>query len=137
MVSVDTRKIKLCDFGSCLTPEDVLQTQTEHLVSPFYRAPEIILGCMPFDTAVDIWSAGVTLFEVFTGRFMFPGRSNNHLLKLIMQTKGKVNHKLIKRAKFADKHFNLATYQFIQEDEMSGGNEAMLGLNFKTSVPMP
>jgi serine/threonine-protein kinase PRP4 len=78
-------------------------------VSPFYRAPEIILGCMPFDTAVDIWSAGVTLFEVFTGKFMFPGRSNNHLLRLIMQTKGKVNHKLIKRGKFAEKHFNLAT----------------------------
>lgn len=26
MVSVDTRRIKLCDFGSCLTPEEVLQT---------------------------------------------------------------------------------------------------------------
>ena len=84
MVSVNTRKIKLCDFGSCLTPEEILQTSTEHLVSPFYRAPEIILGCVPFETAVDIWSAGVTLFEIFTGRFMFPGRSNNHLLKLIM-----------------------------------------------------
>lgn len=113
MVSHDTRKIKLCDFGSCLTPEEVVQTETEHLVSPFYRAPEIILGCVPFDTAVDVWSAGVTLFEIFTGRFMFPGRSNNHLLKLIMQTKGKVTHKLIKRGKFADRHFNLATNQFI------------------------
>lgn len=109
MVSQDTKKIKLCDFGSCLTPEEVAQTQTEHLVSPFYRAPEIILGCFPFDPAVDIWSAGATLFEIFTGKFMFPGRSNNHLLKLIMQTKGKVNSKLIKRGKFADRHFNLTT----------------------------
>jgi len=109
MVSKDTRRIKLCDFGSCLTPDELAQTQTEHLVSPFYRAPEIILGCVPFDTAVDVWSAGVTLFEIFTGRFMFPGRSNNHLLKLMMQTKGKINSKMLKRGKFAEQHFNLAT----------------------------
>ena len=66
---------------------------------------------------------------------MFPGRSNNHLLKLIMQTKGKVNSKLIKRGKFSNKHFNLATNQFIQEDELT--TKSMLGLNFTTMVPIP
>lgn len=26
MVSVDTKRIKLCDFGSCLTPDEVSET---------------------------------------------------------------------------------------------------------------
>jgi serine/threonine-protein kinase PRP4 len=46
----------------------------------FYRAPEIIIGCRPLDGAIDVWSAAVSLFECFTGNFMFPGRSNNHML---------------------------------------------------------
>lgn len=47
---------------------------------------------------------------------MFAGRSNNHLLKLHMEAKGKISSKLIKRGKFADKHFDLSTNQFLQED---------------------
>lgn len=49
MVSSDTQKIKLCDFGSVLRiPDDVGQEMiTDYLVSRFYRAPEIILGCVP------------------------------------------------------------------------------------------
>ena len=116
MVSQDTRRIKLCDFGSCLTPQEIKETKTEHLVSPFYRAPEIILGCTPFDPAVDVWSAGATLFELFTGKFMFAGRSNNHLLKLIMQTKGCINGKMLKKGSLSDRHFNLATNHFLQEE---------------------
>jgi serine/threonine-protein kinase PRP4 len=81
MVSKDTKKIKLCDFGSCLSVDEA--HITEYMVSRFYRAPEIMLGC-PFDTAIDVWSAGVSLFELYTGRVMFPGRSNNEMLKLIM-----------------------------------------------------
>ena len=49
LVSEDTQKIKLCDFGSCLkVPDDLSEEMvTEYLVSRFYRAPEIILGCVP------------------------------------------------------------------------------------------
>lgn len=81
MVSKDTKKIKLCDFGSCLSVDEA--GVTEYMVSRYYRAPEIILGLV-FDQAIDIWSAGVSLFELYTGKVMFPGRSNNEMLKLIM-----------------------------------------------------
>jgi serine/threonine-protein kinase PRP4 len=47
------------------------------LVSPFYRPPEVILGVWPLDGAVDVWSAGATLFELFVGKFMFPATTNN------------------------------------------------------------
>mmetsp|Transcript_958 Transcript_958/g.629 ORF Transcript_958/g.629 Transcript_958/m.629 type:complete len:108 (+) Transcript_958:554-877(+) len=106
MVTKDTRKIKLCDFGSCMHRDEA--KITEYIVSRFYRAPEIILGCQ-FNEAVDVWSAGVTLYELFTGKFMFAGRNNNHMLKLIMQTKGKIKSKMLKKGTFADRHFNMAT----------------------------
>mmetsp|Transcript_26299 Transcript_26299/g.35108 ORF Transcript_26299/g.35108 Transcript_26299/m.35108 type:complete len:121 (+) Transcript_26299:1750-2112(+) len=117
MVSEDTRRIKLCDFGSCLTPQEIPETQTDVLVSPFYRAPEIILGCTPYDSQVDVWAAGCTLFELFTGKFMFPGRSNNHLLKLHMEAKGKISTKLLRKGRYADRHFDLSSNQFLQEDQ--------------------
>jgi len=53
-------------------------------VSPFYRPPEVILGIYPLDGGVDVWSAAVTLFELYVGKFMFAGTTNNQLIELIM-----------------------------------------------------
>lgn len=43
MVQKDSQKIKLCDFGSCVSIDEV--GITEYMQSRFYRAPEIMLGC--------------------------------------------------------------------------------------------
>ncbi len=91
MVTADKQRIKLCDFGSCLGLDEA--APTEYLVSRFYRAPEIMLWC-PFEFGVDIWSAAVSLYELYTGKVMFPGRSNNEMLKLIMHSKGKIKAKM-------------------------------------------
>jgi len=91
MVTADKQRIKLCDFGSCLGLDEA--APTEYLVSRFYRAPEIMLGC-PFEFGVDIWSAAVSLYELYTGKVMFSGRSNNEMLKLIMHSKGKIKAKM-------------------------------------------
>jgi serine/threonine-protein kinase PRP4 len=80
MVSADTKKIKLCDFGSAVKPAETMQMSSDCLVSRFYRSPEIIIGNRPLDGAIDVWSAACTLFECFTGKFLFAGRSNNHML---------------------------------------------------------
>lgn len=48
----------------------------------------------------------MSLFELFTGKIMFPGRTNNEMLKLILQTKGKFKKKLIKRSEFANEFFH-------------------------------
>ena len=115
MVAKDTQRIKLCDFGSCLTLDEA--APTEYLVSRFYRAPEIMLGCQ-FSQAVDIWSAAVTLYELYTGKVMFPGRSNNEMLKLIMHTKGKIKAKIQRQASFAARHFHLTNPNiFLAQEE--------------------
>ncbi|XP_025017943.1 serine/threonine-protein kinase PRP4 homolog isoform X2 [Tetranychus urticae] len=61
--------LKLCDFGSSsLVSENDI---TPYLVSRFYRAPEIVLG-LSYDYNIDMWSVGVTLYELYTGKIMFP-----------------------------------------------------------------
>jgi len=95
--------LKLCDLGSA---SDVSEGEiTPYLVSRFYRAPEIILG-LPYDTALDIWSIGCTLYELYTGKILFPGRSNNHMLLLIQELRGKFNTKMIRKSKFSEQHFD-------------------------------
>ncbi|KAE9028884.1 Serine/threonine-protein kinase [Phytophthora fragariae] len=88
--------IKLCDFGSAFKMDDGKQDPTPYLVSRFYRAPEIVLG-LAYDKAVDMWSVGCCLYEMFTGKVMFPGSTNNEMLKFFMELKGKIPNKLIKK----------------------------------------
>ena len=54
---------------------------TPYLVSRFYRAPEIILG-LKYDFNLDLWSFGTTVYELYTGKIMFAGHSNNQMLRL-------------------------------------------------------
>lgn len=46
-----------------------------------------VLG-VPYDPALDMWSIGCTLYELYTGKILFPGRSNNQMLRLMMELKG-------------------------------------------------
>jgi serine/threonine-protein kinase PRP4 len=92
--------IKLCDFGSAFKADDGKQDPTPYLVSRFYRAPEIVLG-LAYDKAVDMWSVGCCLFEMFTGKVLFPGSTNNEMLKLFMELKGKIPNKLVKKHRLA------------------------------------
>ena len=61
---------------------------------------------MTYDHGVDLWSAGVTIYELYTGKILFPGKSNNEMLKLFMDLKGKMSNKLIRKSMFRDQHFD-------------------------------
>ncbi|XP_025830465.1 serine/threonine-protein kinase PRP4 homolog isoform X2 [Agrilus planipennis] len=95
--------LKLCDFGSAsyITDNEI----TPYLVSRFYRAPEIILG-IAYDYAIDMWSAACTVYELYTGRILFSGKSNNQMLKFFMDLKGKFPNKVIRKGAFREQHFD-------------------------------
>uniref|UniRef100_A0A8K9UDC9 Serine/threonine-protein kinase PRP4 homolog n=1 Tax=Oncorhynchus mykiss TaxID=8022 RepID=A0A8K9UDC9_ONCMY len=95
--------LKLCDFGSAshVAENDI----TPYLVSRFYRAPEIIIGKL-YDHGIDMWSVGCTLYELYTGKILFPGKTNNHMIKLAMDLKGKMPNKMIRKGVFKDQHFD-------------------------------
>ena len=128
--------LKVCDLGSA---SDVSENDiTPYLVSRFYRAPEIsmfsylllvtpstnpdrIVMGVPYDCSLDIWSIGCTLYELYTGRILFPGRSNNQMLLLMMELKGRFNSKIIKKAKFGDQYFDdMGAFESIDRDRVTG-----------------
>ncbi|KAJ7139374.1 kinase-like domain-containing protein [Mycena epipterygia] len=112
--------LKLCDLGSASDAAD--NEITPYLVSRFYRAPEIILG-VPYDPALDIWSVGCTLYELYTGKILFPGRSNNQMLLLMMELKGRFNGKMIKRARFGEVYFDeMGGFESVEREKGSGND---------------
>ena len=99
--------LKICDLGSASTITE--NPTAPYLVSRFYRAPEIILG-IPYDYAIDVWSIGCTLFELYTGKILFTGRNNNGMLRSIMECRGRFPQKLLRRGTltylYFDEHLN-------------------------------
>uniref|UniRef100_A0A182PTG5 Serine/threonine-protein kinase PRP4 homolog n=1 Tax=Anopheles epiroticus TaxID=199890 RepID=A0A182PTG5_9DIPT len=103
LVNENNLVLKLCDFGSASSITD--NEITPYLVSRFYRAPEIILG-LTYDYGIDMWSAGCSIYELYTGKILFSGQSNNQMLKYFMDLKGKIPNKLIRKGQFKDQHFD-------------------------------
>jgi len=120
LVNEQKTQLKLCDLGSA---SDASENEiTPYLVSRFYRAPEIILG-IPYDPALDIWSVGCTLYELYTGKILLPGRSNNQMLLLMMELRGRFNQKMIKKAKFGDSFFDeMGGFDSIERDRVTGAD---------------
>jgi serine/threonine-protein kinase PRP4 len=120
--------LKICDLGSA---SDISENEiTPYLVSRFYRAPEIILG-IPYDYAIDIWSIGCTLYELYTGKILFPGRSNNQMLRLMMECRGRFPSKMLRKAHFLSSYFNEQMVFMVQEVDSVTGNEVVRPLNIQ------
>ena len=96
LVSANFSTVKLADFGSAFFETDFDNDPTPYLVSRFYRPPEVILG-LEYDRMVDLWSASVSLAELFTGSVLFPGKTNNDMLVRFMDCLGPLSHKMAKR----------------------------------------
>ena len=79
--------------------------------------------CGRADTPMDMWSIGCVLYELYTGKILFPGRSNNEMLKLVMDVQGPFPKKMLRRGAFADRHFDLAdpncAFFHIEEDPVT------------------
>ncbi|OMJ73488.1 hypothetical protein SteCoe_27821 [Stentor coeruleus] len=76
--------IKVIDFGSSCFIDEKLYT---YIQSRFYRAPEIILG-IDYTCAIDMWSLGCILAEIYSGYPLFPGESEAEQLLCIMEVRG-------------------------------------------------
>ncbi|KAF9929187.1 hypothetical protein FBU30_001800 [Linnemannia zychae] len=86
--------IKVIDFGSsCLENEKVYT----YIQSRFYRSPEVILG-MSYNMAIDMWSLGCILAELYTGYPLFPGENEQEQLACIMEIQGVPDRYLIEKS---------------------------------------
>ncbi|KAI1780112.1 kinase-like protein [Hypoxylon cercidicola] len=123
LVNENRNVLKICDLGTAIDRSDAATANNEitpYLVSRFYRAPEIILG-MPYDYAVDMWSIGCTLYELYTGKILFTGDSNNQMLKAIIEIRGKFSTKLYKRGQLSHMHFDdFGNFVSLERDKALG-----------------
>lgn len=121
--------LKLCDFGNAMLAgkNDI----TPYLVSRFYRAPEIILG-LPYDHPLDMWSVGCCLYELYSGKVLFPGQTNNDMLRLHMELKGPFPKKMLKKGAFTPQHFDQDfNFHATEEDLVTKKTVKRLLLNIK------
>jgi serine/threonine protein kinase len=63
--------VKLADFGLSRNFSTSSANKTHNVVTPGYRAPEIILGYSNYGFESDIWSLGAIFFEMVTGVQLF------------------------------------------------------------------
>lgn len=82
--SNDNTAVQIIDFGSACHERQTVYT---YIQSRFYRSPEVLLG-LPYTSAIDMWSLGCIIAELFLGLPVFPGSSEYDQLSRIVQSLG-------------------------------------------------
>lgn len=95
-------RVKVIDFGSASYASKTVRNT--YLQSRYYRAPEIILG-LPFSEAIDMWSLGCVIAELFLGWPLYPGRSEYDQIRYISQTQGLPTEEMLNNASKTGKFF--------------------------------
>ena len=67
LINVQRCQVKLTDFGASRQLSDTLKKCNTLIGSPYWMAPEVLLRD-DYDGKADIWSLGITLIELATGR---------------------------------------------------------------------
>eukprot|EP01029_Cantina_marsupialis_P003995 TRINITY_DN13_c0_g3_i1.p1 TRINITY_DN13_c0_g3~~TRINITY_DN13_c0_g3_i1.p1 ORF type:complete len:762 (-),score=243.15 TRINITY_DN13_c0_g3_i1:110-2395(-) len=105
MVNDKWNIVKICDFGTAVLMGSGDDSPTPYRASRFYRAPEIILG-LQIGPEIDMWSFACIVYELYTGKYLFAGRSSNEMLKLFQDLKGRFPNRIVKR--------HLASYEMLE-----------------------
>ncbi|KAI4230754.1 MAG: hypothetical protein L6R40_007957 [Gallowayella cf. fulva] len=80
VTEASTINIQLADFGSACWEDKRL---SDVIQPDLLRAPEVICR-LPWSTGVDIWSAGVVIYELMVAKRLFDGDTlNNHLQEMV------------------------------------------------------
>ncbi|KAG6878758.1 hypothetical protein C0993_008057 [Termitomyces sp. T159_Od127] len=96
--------IKVIDFGSSCFDDERIYT---YIQSRFYRSPEVILG-LTYSMAIDMWSLGCILAELYTGFPIFPGENEQEQLSCIMEVLGVPDKDYINRSTRKKLFFGIA-----------------------------
>ncbi|XWS52067.1 hypothetical protein CRYUN_Cryun11dG0035500 [Craigia yunnanensis] len=92
--------LKIADFGlaSFYDPHQS-QPLTSRVVTLWYRPPELLLGATYYGTAVDLWSTGCILAELYAGKPIMPGRTEVEQLHKIFKLCGSPSEDYWKKSK--------------------------------------
>ncbi|KAL3821196.1 hypothetical protein ACJIZ3_007101 [Penstemon smallii] len=92
--------LKIADFGlaSFYDPHQN-QPLTSRVVTLWYRPPELLLGATYYSTAVDLWSTGCILAELYAGKPIMPGRTEVEQLHKIFKLCGSPSEEYWRKSK--------------------------------------
>lgn len=81
--------LKIADFGlASFFDPDQRHPLTSRVVTLWYRPPELLLGATDYGVAVDLWSTGCILAELYAGKPIMPGRTEVEQLHKIFKLCG-------------------------------------------------
>ncbi|XP_077238594.1 dual specificity protein kinase YAK1 homolog isoform X2 [Tasmannia lanceolata] len=120
--SMKPPEIKIIDFGSACMED---RTVYSYIQSRYYRSPEVLLG-YPYTTAIDMWSFGCIVAELFLGLPLFPGASEFDLLKRMIEILGgQPPDHILKDANNTNKFFKrMGSIHHFEEDEECNGSRS-------------
>lgn len=106
LVQPKQTKIKVIDFGSSCHSNSKLY---QYIQSRFYRSPEILLG-LSYTQAIDMWSLGCILAELYTGEPLFGGTDQFDQMARIISVKGIPPGSLLRQSpkEYRDEFFDSA-----------------------------
>ncbi|XP_049608776.1 cyclin-dependent kinase 16 isoform X1 [Syngnathus scovelli] len=81
-------ELKLADFGLARAKSIPTKTYSNEVVTLWYRPPDILLGSTDYSTHIDMWGVGCILYEMTTGRPLFPGSTVEEELHFIFKLLG-------------------------------------------------
>uniref|UniRef100_A0A1J3D0Y2 Putative serine/threonine-protein kinase n=3 Tax=Noccaea caerulescens TaxID=107243 RepID=A0A1J3D0Y2_NOCCA len=91
--------LKIGDFGLANFYRGDRDLQlTSRVVTLWYRAPELLLGATEYGPAIDLWSAGCILTELFAGKPIMPGRTEVEQMHKIFKLCGSPTEDYWRRA---------------------------------------
>lgn len=76
-------RLKLADFGLARAFGVPANTFSTEVVTLWYRAPDVLLRLKAYTTSIDMWSSGCVMAEMYTGRPLFTGSTNEDQLMQI------------------------------------------------------
>lgn len=98
----EQQHVKLIDFGcSCYVGKILFS----YIQSRYYRAPEVVLG-MQYAKQIDVWSVGCMICELITGRPLFPARSEDELIEMMVEMLGLPPLVMVRNAPRAHHYFD-------------------------------
>ena len=68
-------ELKIADFGLARTYSIPQRPYSQDVVTLWYRAPEVLLGSIEYNTGIDVWSIGCIFAEMVTLKPLFKGEN--------------------------------------------------------------
>ncbi|XVF02007.1 hypothetical protein REPUB_Repub04eG0138900 [Reevesia pubescens] len=92
--------LKIADFGlACNFDPHNSVPMTSRVVTLWYRPPELLLGASHYGVAIDLWSAGCILGELYSGKPILPGKTEVEQLHKIFKLCGSPSDEYWRREK--------------------------------------